>query len=198
MFDDAVFRGSTCKAVSIRWKLLYIVYPILLLHQGPILEFSLCISRLSSCCEIDQIILHLSKSDTLKKLTLCIGAGDDHKLLPAFFKLQQLTDLKLQNCVFQPPVTFKGFSSLVSLCLNNVSITEEVFLQFISNCPELKNFTLIGDEKHLTGCWNSGFVELFECLPLVQHLCMSCYPVKVIHITLDYIILSARKCIATE
>ncbi|KAI7726296.1 hypothetical protein M8C21_014352, partial [Ambrosia artemisiifolia] len=150
------------------------------------------------CCEIDQIILHLSRSDTLKKLILCIGSGDDHKLLPAFFNLQQLMVLKLQNCVFQPPVTFKGFSRLVSLSFNNVSITEEVFLQFISNCPELKNFTLIGDEKHLMGCWNSGFVELFECLPLVEHLCMSCYPVKVIHITLDYISLSTRKCISNR
>ncbi|KAI3818343.1 hypothetical protein L1987_12148 [Smallanthus sonchifolius] len=40
------------------------------------------------------------------------------------------------------------------------------------------HFTLIGDEKHLMGCWNSDFVELFECLPLVEHLCMSCYPIK--------------------
>ncbi|KAI7726305.1 hypothetical protein M8C21_014361 [Ambrosia artemisiifolia] len=177
-FDDAVFQGSTCKSVSMRWKLLYIVYTILLLHQGPIREFSLCISQLVSCCEIDQIILHLSRNATLKKLTLCIESGIDHKLLPAFFKLQQLTDLKLQNCAFQPPVTFKGFSRLVTLSFNNVSITAKVFLMFISNCPQLKDFTLIGDEKHLMGCWNSGFVKLFECLPLVERLRMSWYPIK--------------------
>ncbi|MFS8021655.1 putative F-box domain, FBD domain, F-box-like domain superfamily protein [Helianthus anomalus] len=177
-FDDAVFQGPSCKNGSMRWKLLYIVYPILLLHQGPILEFSLCISQLISCCEIDQIILHLSRIATLKKLTLCIESGDDHKLLPAFFNLQQLTVLKLQKCVFQPPVTFKGFSRLVSLSFNNVSITAEVFLRFISNCPRLKDLTLIGDEKHLMGRWNSDFVELFECLPLVERLCMSWYPIK--------------------
>ncbi|MFS8021651.1 putative F-box domain, FBD domain, leucine-rich repeat domain superfamily [Helianthus anomalus] len=178
MFDDAVFQGPTCKNLSIRFKLLYIVYPILLLHQGPLLEFSLSISQLISCCEIDQIILHLSRIATLKKLTLCIESGDDHKLLPAFFNLQQLTVLKLQKCVFQPPVTFKGFSRLISLSFNNVSITAKVFLRFISNCPQLKDFTLIGDEKHLMGCWNSDFVELFECLPLVERLCMSWYPIK--------------------
>ncbi|KAJ0436004.1 putative F-box domain, FBD domain, F-box-like domain superfamily protein [Helianthus annuus] len=177
-FDDAVFQGPSCKNGSMRWKLLYIVYPILLLHQGPILEFSLCISQLISCCEIDQIILHLSRIATLKKLTLCIESGDDHKLLPAFFNLQKLTVLKLQKCVFQPPVTFKGFSRLVRLSFNNVSITAEVFLRFISNCPKLKDFTLIGDEKHLMGRWNSDFVELFECLPLVERLCMSWYPIK--------------------
>ncbi|KAI3818342.1 hypothetical protein L1987_12147 [Smallanthus sonchifolius] len=178
VFDDAVFQGSTCKNVTMRWKLLYYVYPILLLHQGPILEFSLCISQLISCCEIDQIILHLSRSATLKKFTLCIGSGDDHKLLPAFFKLQQLMVLELENCTFQPPVTFKGFSRLVSLSFNNVSITAKVFLRFISNCSQLKDFTLIGDEKHLMGCWNSDFAELFESLPLVECLCMSCYPIK--------------------
>uniref|UniRef100_A0A251RUW4 Putative F-box domain, FBD domain, Leucine-rich repeat domain, L domain-like protein n=1 Tax=Helianthus annuus TaxID=4232 RepID=A0A251RUW4_HELAN len=178
MFDDAVFQGPSCKNGSMRWKLLYIVYPILLLHQGPILEFSLCISQLISCCEIDQIILHLSRIASLKKLTLCIESGDDHKLLPAFFNLQKLTVLKLQKCVFQPPVTFKGFSRLVRLSFNNVSITAEVFLRFISNCPKLKDFTLIGDEKHLMGRWNSDFVELFECLPLVERLCMSWYPIK--------------------
>ncbi|KAJ0436005.1 putative F-box domain, FBD domain, leucine-rich repeat domain superfamily [Helianthus annuus] len=178
MFDDAVFQGPSCKNGSMRWKLLYIVYPILLLHQGPILEFSLCIPQLISCCEIDQIILHLSRIATLKKLTLCIESGDDHKLLPAFFNLQKLTVLKLQKCAFQPPVTFIGFRRLVRLSFNNVSITAEVFLRFISNCPKLKDLTLIGDEKHLTGRWNSDFVELFECLPLVERLCMSWYPIK--------------------
>ncbi|KAJ0449392.1 putative F-box domain, RST domain, leucine-rich repeat domain superfamily [Helianthus annuus] len=175
MFDDAVFQGPTCKNLSIRFKLLYVVYPILLLHQGPLLELSLCISQLISCCEIDQIILHLSKSATLKKFTLCIKSGDDHKLLPAFFNLQQLTVLKLQNCVFQPPVTFKGFSRLVSLCFNNVSLTAKVLLRFIYYCPQLKDFTLTGNEKHLMGCWNSDFAE---CLPLVERLCMSSYPAK--------------------
>ncbi|KAJ0815248.1 putative F-box domain, FBD domain, leucine-rich repeat domain superfamily [Helianthus annuus] len=177
-FDDAVFQGPSCKNGSMRWKLLYIVYPILLLHQGPILEFSLCIPQLISCCETDQIILHLSRIATLKKLTLCIESGDDHKLLPAFFNLQKLTVLKLQRCVFQPPVTFIGFRRLVRLSFNNVSITAEVFLRFISNCPKLKDLTLTGDEKHLTGRWNSDFVELFECLPLVERLCMSWYPIK--------------------
>ncbi|KAF5757581.1 putative F-box domain, leucine-rich repeat domain superfamily, F-box-like domain superfamily [Helianthus annuus] len=195
MFDDAVFQGPSCKNGSMRWKLLYIVYPILLLHQGPILEFSLCISQLISCCEIDQIILHLSKSATLKKFTLCIKSGDDHKLLPAFFNLQQLTVLKLQNCVFQPPVTFKGFSRLVSLCFNNVSITAKVLLRFIYNCPQLKDFTLTGNEKHLMGCWNSDFAE---CLPLVERLCMSSYPAKVIHITRIIISHTAIKGIVTE
>ncbi|XP_076953622.1 F-box/FBD/LRR-repeat protein At1g13570-like [Bidens hawaiensis] len=178
VFDDAVFQVPTCNTLSIRFKLLYIVYPILLLHQGPILEFSLCMSQLNRSCEIDQIILRLSRNPTVKKLTLCIGSGYDHKLLPAFFKLQQLTVLKLQKFAFQPPVTFKGFSRLVSLSFKNVSITAKDFLWFISSCPQLNDLTLIGDENHLLGHWNSDFVELFECLPLAENLCMNWYPIK--------------------
>lgn len=177
-FDDEMFEGSDYNQLSIKCKLTHVIYPILLLHRGPILEFSLCISQLSSCYQIDQIILYLSKNSTVKKFTLCIGVGDDHKLLPAFFMLQQLTSLMLQNCAFQPPSTFCGFSRLTSLYFHNVSITCKLLLRFIANCPLLKSFTLIGDEEHLIGCWNSGFVELFECLPLIEHLHMSSYPVQ--------------------
>ncbi|KAJ0462279.1 putative F-box domain, leucine-rich repeat domain superfamily, F-box-like domain superfamily [Helianthus annuus] len=53
-FDDELFQGSAYQTLSIKCILLHIIYPILLLHQGPILEFSLCcyISyyRLSSGC----------------------------------------------------------------------------------------------------------------------------------------------------
>ncbi|KAM0016812.1 putative F-box domain-containing protein [Helianthus debilis subsp. tardiflorus] len=124
-----------------------LVYPVLLLHQGPILEFSLCLDEIDSCWEIDQIILHLSRNYALKEFQLWISSGDKYKLLPAFFNLQHLRALKLQNCAFQPPVTFKGFERLVILHFYYVSITAEVFLRFISNCPLLKEFTLV---MHIT------------------------------------------------
>lgn len=177
-FDDELFQESPYNHLSNKCKLLHIVYPILLLHHRPILEFSLSISQLSSCCEIDQIILHLSGNPTMKSFTLCIGSGDDHKLLSSFFMLQQLTHLTLQNCAFQPPSKFYGFGMLTSLCFHNVSITVKVLLRFIFNCPLLKSFTLIEDEQHAIGSWNSDFVELFECLPLIEHLHMSSHPVK--------------------
>ncbi|XP_024988895.1 F-box/FBD/LRR-repeat protein At1g13570-like [Cynara cardunculus var. scolymus] len=177
-FDDEMFKGSNCNNLSVTCKLTHVIYPILLLHRGPILDFSLCISELSSCYQIDQIISYLSKKSTVKQFTLCFRVGDNHKLPSSFFMLQQLTCLKLQNCAFQPPSTFCGFSRLTSLYFHNVSITCKVLLRFIVNCPLLTSFTLIGDEKHLLGCWNSGFVELFECLPLIEYLYMSSYPVQ--------------------
>lgn len=177
-FDDEIFQHSSHNRLSNKCKLLHVVYPILLLHQRPILEFSLCFSQLISCCEIDQIVLRLSGNPTLKSFTLCIGSGDDHKLLSSFYMLQQLTHLKLQNCAFQPPSKFSGFNLLTSLYFHNVSITVKNLLRFISNCPLLKSFTLAEDEQHAIGSWNSDFVELFECLPLIEHLHMSSYPVK--------------------
>ncbi|KAL4586532.1 hypothetical protein LXL04_011168 [Taraxacum kok-saghyz] len=177
-FDDELFQQPAHNRLSNKCKLLHIVYPILLLHHRPILEFSLSISQLTSCCEIDQIILHLSGNPTLKSFTLCIGSGDDHKLLSSFYLLQQLTHLKLQNCAFQPPPKFYGFNMLTSLYFHNVGITVKVLLRFIFNCPLLKSFTLIEDEQHAIGSWNSDFIELFECLPLIEHLHMSSYPVK--------------------
>ncbi|KAJ0634235.1 putative F-box domain, FBD domain, F-box-like domain superfamily protein [Helianthus annuus] len=155
-----------------------VVYPVLLLHQGPILEFSLCLDGIDRCWEIDQIILHLSRNYALKEFQLWIWSRDEYKLLPAFFNLQHLTALKLKNCAFQPPVTFKGFERLVILHFYEVSITAEVFLRFISNCPLLKDFTLIGDEKHFLGLWSCNFIELFERLPLVERLRMSSYSIQ--------------------
>ncbi|MFS8021684.1 putative F-box domain, FBD domain, leucine-rich repeat domain superfamily [Helianthus anomalus] len=158
-------------------KLFHVIFSILLLHQGPILAFSLALP-LTSCWEIDQIILHLSRDATLKEFTLRFQTGEAHKLLSAFFKLQELTVLNLFNCVFRPPVTFTGFTKLVKFSFHYVIITAEVFLTLISNCPLLKDFSLIGNEKHLLGCWDSNFLELFEYLPLLTHMCMSWYPIK--------------------
>ncbi|KAJ0634236.1 hypothetical protein HanPSC8_Chr17g0795181 [Helianthus annuus] len=120
-----------------------IVYPILLLHQGPIPGFSLYIFRVDSCWEIDQIILHLSRNAVLKEFRLRTSSGDEHKLLPAFFKLQHLTVLELENCALQPSVTFKGFSRPDGITFHDVRITAEVFLWLISKCSLLKDFTLV-------------------------------------------------------
>ncbi|KAJ0435996.1 putative F-box domain, leucine-rich repeat domain superfamily, F-box-like domain superfamily [Helianthus annuus] len=175
-----------------------VVYPVLLLHQGPILEFSLHLNRMDSCWEVDQIILHLSRNYALKEFQLLINLGDEYKLLPAFFNLQHLTALKLKNCAFQPPVTFKGFERLVILYFYKVSITAEVFIRIISNCPLLKDFTLIGDERHFLGVWSCNFIELFERLPLVERLCMSSYPIQVMHITPSFYLIPPEWVFATE
>lgn len=50
--------------------------------------------------------------------------------------------MNISFCVFKPPPTFKGFSRLVNLELENVVIVKENFGSFISNCPLLEQLRL--------------------------------------------------------
>ncbi|KAI3731644.1 hypothetical protein L1987_62833 [Smallanthus sonchifolius] len=171
-FDDELWQGSD------EYKLLLDIYSVLLLHRCPVLEFSLCISELESCCEIDQIILHLSRNTALDKFTLCMGLGNNHKLPSSFFSFQNLTHLELQKCVIHPLASFYGFGRLTSLCFYDVIITKSTLLRFLSCCPKIKNFTLIEDELCFTESVCSDFVDLFQYLPLIEHLQMNLCPVK--------------------
>ncbi|KAI3744273.1 hypothetical protein L1987_57350 [Smallanthus sonchifolius] len=119
----------------IKCKVLHAIYTVLLLHHGPVLEFSLCVSQLPSCCEIDQIILHLAKNTTVEKFSLFMGVSYNHKLPKSFFSLQKLTHLNLKNCAVELQSTIFRFERLTSLCFHNVSITKKMLISF--NTQEL-------------------------------------------------------------
>ncbi|KAJ0433036.1 putative F-box domain, leucine-rich repeat domain superfamily, F-box-like domain superfamily [Helianthus annuus] len=88
-FDDRLLQGSSNNKQShiIKCKVLHAIYSVLLLlHRGPVLEFSLCVSQLPSCCEI---ILHLANNNTLEKFNLFMSYGNDYKLPKSFFGLHQ-------------------------------------------------------------------------------------------------------------
>ncbi|MFS7899500.1 putative F-box domain, leucine-rich repeat domain superfamily, F-box-like domain superfamily [Helianthus anomalus] len=186
-FDDKLLEKSTNSQLSIKCKVVHAIYTVLLLHRGPVLEFSLCVSQLPSCCEIDQIILHLANNTTVEKFNLVIGLGlSAYKLPSSFFSLKRLTHINLKNCVVQLQSTSFRFERLTSLCFRNVSITNKMLICFISCCPILKSLTLvrsnnvpIGEEKHFVGSDQySALVQLFQLLPLIEHLEMNCCPVK--------------------
>ncbi|KAJ0445110.1 putative F-box domain, leucine-rich repeat domain superfamily, F-box-like domain superfamily [Helianthus annuus] len=180
-FDDKLLEISTNSQLSIKCKVVHAIYTVLLLHRGPVLEFSLCVSQLPSCCEIDQIILHLTNNTTVEKFNLVIGLGHSsaYKLPSSFFSLKRLTHINLKNCVVQLQSTSFRFERLTSLCFHNVSITNKMLICFISCCPILKSLTLIGEEKHFVGSDQySDLVQLFQLLPLIEHLEMNCCPVK--------------------
>ncbi|KAI3731641.1 hypothetical protein L1987_62830 [Smallanthus sonchifolius] len=172
-FNDEMRRRSG------KYKLSLDIYKVLLLHHGPVLEFSLCMFELDSCFEIDKIILYLSRNTALEKLTLCIGLdGHYHKLPSSFFSFQNLTHLKLFNCAIHPLASFSGFGRLTSLCFYDVVITKSTLLWFLRCCPKIKNFTLIGDELCFIESGCSDFIDLFQCLPLIEHLEMNSYLIK--------------------
>ncbi|KAM0045027.1 putative FBD domain, leucine-rich repeat domain superfamily, F-box-like domain superfamily [Helianthus debilis subsp. tardiflorus] len=65
---------------SERRELFNAIYQVLLIHEGPIHEFTLDMEVDGSCVEIDHILHHLSKKNTLKilKLDLDTGAFEGH------------------------------------------------------------------------------------------------------------------------
>ncbi|XP_051151677.1 F-box/FBD/LRR-repeat protein At1g13570-like isoform X2 [Andrographis paniculata] len=135
-------------------KLEPLVYQILKFHQGPLLRFALQVPDLKSSPDIDQWI-HLLPNNTVQDLTLHVSRGETHKLTPCLFTFQHLRNLKLYNCLFDPPPGFKGFSKLENLQLQNVDLVPESFIKFIALCPALEKLRMIHctsfDSLEITG-----------------------------------------------
>ncbi|XP_071698865.1 F-box/FBD/LRR-repeat protein At1g13570-like [Rutidosis leptorrhynchoides] len=179
VFDEDTFEVSTNgveiphwealnqrKSMTKRCKFFYAIYQILLMHEGPIHEVTLTIDADESCIEIDQIIFHLSRKNTVKKLTLDFMWG--YKLPNSLFSLRQLTDLSLLHCDFYHQPTFNGFSSLTSLSLQEVLTSKETLIHLLSNCPLLETFDIRDTSVEDTD--DSTIINLFECLPVIGNL----------------------------
>ncbi|XP_071697850.1 F-box/FBD/LRR-repeat protein At1g13570-like [Rutidosis leptorrhynchoides] len=186
VFDEDTFKVSTNgvelsgweptfeapnqrKEMTKRCRCFYAIFQVLLMHEGPIHEFTLSIGADDSCIEIDQIIFHLSRKNTVKKLTLEFLWR--YKLPKSLFSLQQLTDLSLICCDLYHQPTFNGFSRLTSLCLEGVMTCKETLLHLLSNCPLLDTL-LLQDIRDITvdETDDSTIINLFECLPVIRNL----------------------------
>ncbi|KAI8527413.1 hypothetical protein RHMOL_Rhmol12G0073100 [Rhododendron molle] len=74
---ELVFMEEFCKESLVRARsdrLMMTIYKVLLLHHGPILKFTLSLSNLTSCPEIDQLIVFLSNNG-IREFTLHIQTG---------------------------------------------------------------------------------------------------------------------------
>ncbi|KAJ9140636.1 hypothetical protein P3X46_031261 [Hevea brasiliensis] len=139
VFDNTFLCSSQKSQNSQSYKLLMMnIYEVLLLHTGPIHKFTLSLSGLKSCPEIDRLILFQSTKG-IQDFGLRIR--DYNKLPSHFFSCMELRHLNLYACIFEPPSTFKGFGRLVSLELQDVQFTY-YFKSFISNCPLLEHLVL--------------------------------------------------------
>jgi len=125
-----------------RCKLFSAIHQVLLQRQGPIYEFNLFMGDSDSTyVELDQILLHLLRNHTLKKLKLEFGepgSGELYCLPLCVFSLNHLTDLYLTCCEVKLKPIFSGFGSLTSITLNKIIISREALLHLLSNCPSLK------------------------------------------------------------
>ncbi|KAK9054432.1 hypothetical protein SSX86_025510 [Deinandra increscens subsp. villosa] len=155
--------------MDVRCKNLYNIHQVLLLHHVPIHELTLYTCKDCDCFEFDQIILHLAKNHTFKKLAL-YGLNYTYRFdLPiSIFSLHHLTDLCLYCVDLEHQPVFNGFGSLRSLVLDDVGISTKTLLHLLSNCPSLKSFNLrIGGTHFGEPC---TIIELFKCLPTIEHL----------------------------
>ncbi|KAG5521273.1 hypothetical protein RHGRI_033728 [Rhododendron griersonianum] len=121
-------------------KLLMIIYQVLSLHRGPIIKFTLSLSELESCSEIDQLILFVSSND-IQDFTLGIWQGV-YKLPSSLYSCLQLRHLRLHSCMLKPPPGFEGFPRLISLNFDDFVIADDVLSSLISNCPLLEKLFL--------------------------------------------------------
>lgn len=157
--------------MSRRFKLFSAIFQVLLVHQGPILDFTLSVDADETCVEIDQIISYLSRKNTVKKLTLKLSL--EYKLPLSLFSLHQLTDLSLVYCEIDHEPSFNGFANLTSLHMDHVNINKQTLLHLVSSCPLLKSFHLIMVERNALGIDMPTITDLLECLRVIEHVTFS-------------------------
>ncbi|GJY65609.1 F-box/FBD/LRR-repeat protein-like protein [Tanacetum coccineum] len=173
VMEQTFHNLSERKTMSDKCKFFYAIYQVLLLHQGPILEFTLSMHGANyGCVEIDQMITHLSRKNTVTKLMLDLN--NSYRLPLSIFSLQQLTDLTLTHCEIDHQPPSNGFASLTSLCLEGVDITKKTHLDLISSCPVLKRLELNASDDG-SGCFGiddkgAALIELLKCLHGVAQL----------------------------
>ncbi|XP_071703504.1 F-box/FBD/LRR-repeat protein At1g13570-like [Rutidosis leptorrhynchoides] len=159
------------------------IHQFLLLHHGPIIDFSIFVDLddlYIDCVELDHILLHLSRKNTVKKLTFSCSC-----MVPkSIFSFHQLTDLYLSNCEIIYPPTFNGFGSLTTLCLEYVHIYKNVLMHILSNNPLIKSFTIftnascsiqkaLCDEYFIFTEDYGTFDELFQFIPVIERLTLA-------------------------
>ncbi|KAM0009469.1 hypothetical protein Hdeb2414_s0089g00786721 [Helianthus debilis subsp. tardiflorus] len=163
-------------------KLLCAIHQVMLLRQDPIHEFTLCTYEVGlfskivyPLCETDQIILHLSTNHIVKKLALVFDASRicSYNLPFSVFSLYHLAELYLSWCGFDHQLVFNGFGSFTILSLDFIRIFRKTLLHLLSNSPSLMSDGLFMLEEQVVGHEKSTMIELFECLPLIEHLAAS-------------------------
>ncbi|XP_071705491.1 F-box/FBD/LRR-repeat protein At1g13570-like [Rutidosis leptorrhynchoides] len=138
----------------------------LLLHEGPLIEFSL-LAHESESVELDQLISHLSRKHRIQIFNL--DMINEYRLPLSFFSMHQLTKLSLRNCcIYHHYSKIKGFSNLKSLYMCDARISTKTLSHLLSSCPLLKSFILFTDEIFDND--KSSICGLNECLPVVERL----------------------------
>ncbi|KAF5205238.1 Fbd-associated f-box protein [Thalictrum thalictroides] len=88
-------------------------------------------------------------------LVFCQGIpdGEAYRMPDVFFGCNSLISLRASHIEFNPTTEFNGFSSLVTLQLNEVNITDDTLEKILSSCPVLINL-------YLRSCFGLGSIKI--------------------------------------
>ncbi|XP_071704837.1 FBD-associated F-box protein At5g56370-like [Rutidosis leptorrhynchoides] len=167
---EEIVRASV---LSKEWRYNWTKVPKVEFYEDLFIKSTMKISCALSSGEIDQILLHLSRKNTVKKIHLRSMC----KLPSSIFSFHRLTELYLTDCNINHPRTVNPFGSLTTLCLDYIDyIPQKTLMQILSKNPLLTSFTILAtadcdmdvqDDEYGT------FDELFQCLPVIEHFTLS-------------------------
>ncbi|KAJ0630049.1 putative F-box domain, FBD domain, leucine-rich repeat domain superfamily [Helianthus annuus] len=163
------------------YKLASGIFHVLLLHNGPeTLVFDCSDGRFRMQSEFSRVIRYLAKGNKVKELYF-YNSNSFYKIPISFFTLQSLEVVHLEDCAFEPPLTFNKFSRLKVMTFVNVEVSAQMLQRFLSKCPLLEYLALDGDPlgvDFVEGENKFTFVDLLQYVPLIKSLNTSKYYMK--------------------
>ncbi|CAM8956110.1 unnamed protein product [Rhodiola kirilowii] len=117
---------------------------VLLLHSGPIREFTLFIPEIENKTVDINMWLRVLSNNGVEKIEIdADGYRDNPFPIPScLFHCRELEKLSLRVCTLRLPTDFKGFANLTSLSLYHVDITPSLLESLVSGCQLLETLSL--------------------------------------------------------
>ncbi|KAE9454456.1 hypothetical protein C3L33_13619, partial [Rhododendron williamsianum] len=170
VFDEMFYRDLHRTTHA---KLLMIIYQVLLHHRGPIIKFTLSLSGLESCSEIDQLILFVSSND-IQDFTFRIWKGELYKLLSLDLSevviAEEVLSSLISSCPLLEDLTLFSSTGLDSLevigpNLKSVSCDSHISSICFTNTSRLANVELFCSFGEI-----SSSVVLLDSVPVIEFL----------------------------
>ncbi|KAK1374529.1 hypothetical protein POM88_030722 [Heracleum sosnowskyi] len=180
-FDDTFFSQLVSRKVSKKDNQTQLsevsrtISSILLAHSGPILKFILYIPRdlssLHQCLDMTLWIKYISNNGVRKLKIIYESPSVLYKMPCYLFSCLELTNLKLTNCILQPPLNFGGFCNLISVKLEYVIITADLSFGTQLACGEYE-FPLDSIQK-VENRVAKKIEDIFDKMPRIRSLDLS-------------------------
>ncbi|OVA12766.1 F-box domain [Macleaya cordata] len=146
-------------------KLVSFIDRVLILHKGPLTNFTYYFLWSHNSLNLNQWIIHLANKE-IKELIINSFCINESITMPSYlYSCLNLTHLELFNCTLrEPPPNFVGFKSLKSLILHHPDIKSPSFDRLLSSCPVLERLKIVSlMPLYLYSCLNLTHLELSRC-----------------------------------